>query len=136
MVYTNVSNDLVWELTKKQSSFLVKFQGTVFSKDPLNLTKKNSKNSSGLVNDKALSISEKNGNIIIKSKVAKNVNKPSKSVHVQKLSEYKPARKVALTVSNSAKGYRDDLRVVAVKAASQYSRGKGVKKTHPIKTRK
>ncbi|GMM34832.1 hypothetical protein DASC09_021570 [Saccharomycopsis crataegensis] len=133
---SNVSNDLIWELTKGNSKYLVKFQGTVFSKDPLNVTHKNSKNSSGLANDKAVGVTEVDGKVVVSTKVAKNANKPSKAVHVQKFNEYKAARKLALAVSNTTKGYRDDLRVVAVKTASQYSRGKTARKSYPVKSRK
>lgn len=127
---------MIWELTKKQTSFTVKHNGLVFSRDPLNLTKKNSKNSSGLVNDKAIGITQQNGQVVVATKVAKNSNKPAKSVHVQKFNQYKAPRKLALAVSNTTKGYRDDLRVVAVTAASQYARSNKAKKTYPTKSRK
>lgn len=136
MAYANVSNDLIWELTKKNTKYLVRFQGTEFSKDPLNVTHKNSKNLSGLVNERAVGITEKDGKIIVSTKVAKNANKPAKAVHVQAFNEYKPARKTALAVANTVKGYRDDLRVVSVKAASQYSRAKKSKKEYVVKSRK
>ncbi|KAH3678215.1 hypothetical protein WICMUC_001644 [Wickerhamomyces mucosus] len=127
---SNVSNDLIWALTSKQSSFLVKRSTVTLSRDPLNVSGKNTKTSSGLANDKALGISQQNGKIVVVSKVAKNANKPSKATHTVAFNQYKSPRKAALAVSNLTKGYRDDLRAVAVKRASQYSRSKSVKKTY------
>jgi large subunit ribosomal protein L28e len=100
------------------------------SRDPLNVSGKNTKTSSGLANDKAFGITQEAGKIVIRSKVAKNVNKPSKSIATTSFKQYKSARKAALAVSNLAKGYRDDLRAVAVKRTSQYSRSNKAKKTY------
>lgn len=128
---SNVSNDLIWALTSKQSSFLVKQPTVVLSRDPLNVSGKNTKTSSGLVNEKALGLSQlANGSIVVRSKVAKNANKPAKSVNTVVFNPHKSSRKTALAVSNLAKNYRDDLRAVAVKRASQYSRSKVAKKTY------
>ncbi|KAH3682051.1 hypothetical protein WICPIJ_006987 [Wickerhamomyces pijperi] len=128
---SNVSNDLIWALTSKQSSFLVKQPTAVLSRDPLNVSGKNTKTSSGLVNEKAIGLTQlANGSIVVKSKVAKNANKPAKSVHTVVFNQHKSAQKTALAVSNLAKNYRDDLRAVAVKRASQYSRSKVAKKTY------
>lgn len=129
-------SDLIWALTSKQSSFLVKRPYVTLSSDPLNLTKKNSKNSSGLVNEKAISVSQVDGSIVIKSKIAKNSNKPAKNVNVIKFNSNKPARTAALAVANLTKGYRNDLRAVAVKRVSQYSRSNYAKKSYTSKSRK
>lgn len=94
----------------------------------MNVSGKNTKTSSGLANDKAIGVSQEAGRIVVRSKVAKNANKPAKSVASTSFKQFKSARKAALAVSNQTKGYRDDLRAAAVKRTSQYSR--------TIKTRK
>lgn len=121
---------MIWALTSQQSTFLVKRAAVTLSRDPLNVSGKNTKTSSGLANDKAIGISQEAGRIVVRSKVVKNANKPSKSVATTSFKQYKSARKTALAVSNLAKGYRDDLRAVAVKRASQYSRSNKTKKTY------
>ncbi|ODV60581.1 ribosomal protein L28e [Ascoidea rubescens DSM 1968] len=136
MAYSNVSNDLIWEITKNQSAFLVKRGNFTFSKDPLNVTNKNSRTSSGLANDKAVGVSEVDDRITLKTRTQKSSNKPSQSVYTQSFKSGKSSRRVALAVSNTVKGYREDLRVVAVKKASQYSRAKTQRKTYEAKSRK
>ncbi|CCH43991.1 putative 60S ribosomal protein L28e [Wickerhamomyces ciferrii] len=133
---SNVSNDFIWAVTSKQSSFLVKRPNVVLSRDPLNVSGKNTKTSSGLVNQKAFGITQdKTGAITVVSKSAKNANKPAKNLIRTTYSQHKSPRRTALAVANLAKGYRDDLRAVAVKRASQYSHSKSVKKSYPTSVR-
>ncbi|CDR45414.1 CYFA0S18e01310g1_1 [Cyberlindnera fabianii] len=129
------TNDFIWAVTSKQSSFLVKRSNVVLSRDPLNVSGKNTKTSSGLVNEKAIGVSQENGKIVLRTKITKNANKPAKNVSTVAFNQYKSPRKVALAVSNSAKGYRDDLRAVAVRRASQYSRSNTTRKTYAPSTR-
>lgn len=51
------SPDLIWLIIKDNSSFLVKRNGVQFSREPNNLTNKNSFKYSGLANTKAIGVS-------------------------------------------------------------------------------
>lgn len=50
------SGDFVWELTREHNCFLLKNTGSVFSKDPLNLTGSNLRRDSGLAATQAIGI--------------------------------------------------------------------------------
>ena len=52
-----IPNEVVWQLTKKYNSFLVKFNGQQFSRDPLNLTNFHNASSAGLSNTQAIGLS-------------------------------------------------------------------------------
>lgn len=52
-------NSVLWQLTKKNNSFLVKFNGNTFSHDPLNLTGFHNASSAGLSNNAAVGVSSK-----------------------------------------------------------------------------
>ena len=52
-----IPNEVVWQLTKKYNSFLVKFNGQQFSRDPLNLTNFHNASSSGLSNNQSIGLS-------------------------------------------------------------------------------
>jgi len=49
-------NSVVWQLTKKNNSFLVKFNGQTFSHDPLNLTGLHNASQAGLSNSQAVGL--------------------------------------------------------------------------------
>ncbi len=49
-------SSVLWQLTKKNNSFLVKFNGQTFSHDPLNLTGLHNASSSGLSNNQAVGV--------------------------------------------------------------------------------
>lgn len=134
--YTNnFASDFIWALTSRQSSFLVKRPNVVLSRDPFNVSGKNTKTSSGLANEKAFGITQNDGKITVISKSTKNSNKPAKNIISRTYSQHKSPRRTALAVSNLAKGYRDDLRAVAVKRVSQYTRSKTAKKSYASSTR-
>lgn len=114
---------------------MVKRPTVVLSRDPFNVSGKNTKTSSGLANEKAFGITQKDGKITVISKSTKNQNKPVKNIISRTYPQYKSSRKTALAVSNLAKGYRDDLRAVAVKRVSQYTRSRNVKKTYATSVR-
>ncbi|KAK9470880.1 ribosomal L28e/Mak16 [Dipodascopsis tothii] len=122
------SNDLVWELTRANNSYLVSSKtagGVQFSRDPLNLVNKHSYKYAGYANSKALGVSlNDKGAIVLSSKKGTTTFKPNKS-----------QRKVYLAVANASKGYRDDLRKVAVARASALLASKTPKKTFPKKVR-
>ncbi len=68
-----VSNDLLWELTRNRSGYLVKRNGLTLSRDPLNLTGLNTKRDSGIANTEALGLSTQVVNRrVIHRKVKKN----------------------------------------------------------------
>jgi hypothetical protein len=50
------SGDFLWELTRNYSSYLVKSQGAVLSRDPLNLSGLNTKRDSGIANSQAIGL--------------------------------------------------------------------------------
>ena len=52
-----IPSEVVWQLTKKYNSFLVKFNGQQFSRDPLNLTNFHNASSSGLSNNQSIGLS-------------------------------------------------------------------------------
>lgn len=56
MSNVNVSSDLLWAITRNNSSFIVKRgvgnERVIFSREPLNLVNKHSHKYSGLVNEK------------------------------------------------------------------------------------
>lgn len=54
-----VPSSVLWQLTKKNNSFLVKFNRQQFSHDPLNLTGLHNASSSGLSNDGAIGLQAK-----------------------------------------------------------------------------
>lgn len=49
-------NSVLWQLTKKNNSFLVKYNGQQFSHDPFNLTGLHNASASGLSNNQAVSV--------------------------------------------------------------------------------
>lgn len=69
---TQVSNDVVWELTRNYNSFLVRNHGLTLSKDPLNLTGLNTRRDSGLANSRAFGISFGAKEGTVKDKKAKS----------------------------------------------------------------
>ncbi|KAG8630184.1 hypothetical protein KVT40_001803 [Elsinoe batatas] len=118
--YENVSPALVWEITRKNNSFLVKRKqagGVQFSRDPLNLLNKHSNKYSGYANSKAIGVNAgPDGKIHFVTKTPKNINKPASSEHKQTFGGGKPARSISRSVvsSTAKKGYRADLRAEAV----------------------
>ncbi|KAI1405791.1 60S ribosomal protein L28 [Hypoxylon fuscum] len=120
----SVSADLVWEIVRGNNAFLVKRKesgGLQFSRDPLNLTNKNSRKYAGFVNDKAIGIqpAEKGGLKVISKKESAAL-KPAKSSTEVTHSGGQSTRKLYKTVANQAakSGYRADLREAAVARVS------------------
>jgi hypothetical protein len=68
------SSDFLWELTRNYSSYLVKSQGAVLSRDPLNLTGVNTKRDSGIVNTQAIGL----GITTVSKKVKESKDKKAK----------------------------------------------------------
>ncbi|AEO69531.1 01c61569-e6ee-47ca-b584-63b517fda940 [Thermothielavioides terrestris] len=134
---SNVSADLIWEISRTSNAFLVKRKSGAapqFSRDPLNLTNVHSRKYAGFVNDKALGIvpNEKGGVRVISKKPA-SVNKPASSLYTVTYGANKTARKTYKAVANQVakNGYRPDLRQVAVARASAIRRGQRPAKPEP-----
>ena len=51
-----IPSSVLWQLTKRNNSFLVKFNGQTFSRDPLNLTGLHNASSSGITKDGAIGL--------------------------------------------------------------------------------
>ncbi|KAI1368515.1 ribosomal L28e family protein [Xylaria arbuscula] len=124
MASPQVSSDLVWQVVRNNNSFLVKRKsggGVEFSRDPLNLTNKNSRKWAGFVNDKALGVvpGEKNA-VKLLSKKTSAANKPAQAITETTYSGGKSARKTYVAVAQQAakSNYRADLRQAAVARAS------------------
>ncbi len=106
-----MSSDLIWGLTRSNSSFMIKRNGIILSKEPGNLMNKHSFKYSGLAPSRTICITSGQKGIILTQKT-KNSNKPCKSV--AKTTIYKPARTTAKKVKNIVKGYRPDLAKVLI----------------------
>ncbi|KAL2201569.1 ribosomal L28e protein family-domain-containing protein [Corynascus similis CBS 632.67] len=131
---SNVSADLIWEVSRLQNSYLVKTKTAQFSRDPLNLTNLHSRKFAGFVNDKAIGISanEKGGVKVISKKPAA-VNKPASNLSAVTYGGNKTSRKTYRAVANQAakNGYRPDLRAAAVARASAIRRSQRPVKPEP-----
>ncbi|KAK1750715.1 putative ribosomal protein l28e protein [Echria macrotheca] len=139
---SNISADLIWEITRKQNAFLVKrtYGGAAqFSRDPLNLTNIHSRTHAGFVNDKAVGIvpNEKGGVQVI-SKKPGSANKPATGLYKVTYGKNKSSRKTYKSIASQVakSGYRGDLRQAAVARASAIRRSqRPVKEDPPKKTR-
>ncbi|KAJ3102728.1 hypothetical protein HDU97_000341 [Phlyctochytrium planicorne] len=113
-----MSSDLVWLLTRNNSSFLVKRNGVQLSREAGNLLNKNSFKYSGFANKKAVTVAANDAAGVAVSLKKKTVpaSKPAKSV--QKTVINRPGRRsVAKSVKNIVQGYRPDLTKAAVARA-------------------
>ncbi|KAL2271863.1 hypothetical protein VTJ83DRAFT_1234 [Remersonia thermophila] len=134
---SNVSADLIWEVTRLQNAYLVKrkTQGAPqFSRDPLNLTNLHSRKHAGFVNPKAIGIlpnGEKGVQVIAKKPAA--ANKPASSLY--KVTYTTTARKTYKAVARQAAKnyYRPDLRAAAVARVSAIRRAQRPVKPEPPK---
>ncbi|KAK3333885.1 ribosomal protein L28e [Cercophora scortea] len=139
MSFSNVSSDLIWEITRNQNSFLVKAKdcagGVQFSRDPYNLTNQHSRTHAGFVNDKALSIvANEKGGVKVTSKKAGASNKPASGVSTVTFGNT-TARKTYKNVARLAakNHYRPDLRAAAVSRASAIRASQRTPKADPEK---
>ncbi|KAF3235861.1 hypothetical protein TWF128_001699 [Orbilia oligospora] len=132
------SSDLLWEITRNNSSFLVKRKtgsGVRLSRDPLNLRNVHSRKHSGAVNNQAIGIvpSGKGGISLLTKK------KGTGATISQSYKPSKTSRKAYVQIANSTtkKGYRADLREDAIARASALIRSyrKSVKPTKESKPR-
>ncbi|OCK89648.1 ribosomal protein L28e [Cenococcum geophilum 1.58] len=124
---TNISSDLIWEVTRGHSAALVKRKGAggvQFSRDPLNLKNKHTRKHEGFVNDKAIGIQAgENGGVVLmtkKSNKANKANQPASSIQTSTFGPHTSSRKTYRSIVNSTtkRNYRPDLRADAVARAS------------------
>ncbi|KAI5056318.1 hypothetical protein GOP47_0028136 [Adiantum capillus-veneris] len=115
-----VSPDLLWQLVKKNSKFLVKRNGNSsaslqFSSEPNNLYNLNTFKYSGLANKKTVAISPGGDlSVYLATTKTKKTNKPKDSVNKSHLK--RDVRRMATVVVNQivANGYRPDLKAAAL----------------------
>ena len=136
-----MSSELIWQLVRNNSSFLVKRNGAQFTSEPGNLTNVNSFKYSGLANSRAIDISAAKKGVVVsfKSKVPGAARKPAKAynkISLEKISPKRHFRKVAkvITANNNRKFYRRDLTVTALARWTKLHRvllrsSGGIKKT-------
>jgi len=103
------SSDLIWQITRNNSSFLVKRNGLQMSAEPNNLMGKNSFKFSGIANANAVGITEEAKGITFSKKNSKRQRQPARNnVSVELKSGF---RKVARSIKAATEGcnYRKDL---------------------------
>ncbi|KAI7869646.1 ribosomal L28e/Mak16 [Spinellus fusiger] len=113
-----MSSDLVWELIKNNSSFIVKRSGVQFSAEPNNLMNLNTFKYSGLANTKTVAITAAARGVRITTTKAKKAQFPAKSGNSAVIA--KSRRQTAKSVANliARSQYRPDLRTAALARAS------------------
>merc|ERR1712080_362240 len=113
-VIMSASSDLLWQITRKNSCFLVKRNGLEMSSEPGNLMNKNSFKYSGIANLETVDVQDNEKGITFSRKNKKNASKPSRNVVSQPLK--KGMRAVSATIIKKTAGanYRKDLKDVAL----------------------
>ncbi|KAK5654148.1 hypothetical protein OQA88_7579 [Cercophora sp. LCS_1] len=134
---SNVSADLIWEITRSQNAYLVKrtYGGAAqFSRDPLNLTNLHSRKYAGFANTKAIGVAPaEKGGVQVITKKAGSANKPATGLTTVTYGGNKTSRKTYKNIANQAakSGYRADLRAAAVSRASAIRRSQRAVKPEP-----
>ncbi|OIW15894.1 hypothetical protein TanjilG_04429 [Lupinus angustifolius] len=131
-----VPGQLIWEIVKKNNSFLVKefgrgTQSVEFSRESNNLYNLNSYKFSGLANKKTVTIQPagKDQSVLLATTKTKKQNKPAALVHKSILK--KDFRRTAKAVQNQVADnyYRPDLKKAALARLSAVSRSLRVAKS-------
>ncbi|KAL6496973.1 60S ribosomal protein L28A [Orobanche gracilis] len=130
-----VPAQLIWEIMKKNNSFLVKQFGNgtasvKFSKEPNNLCNMHTYKHSGLANKKTVTIQPgKNKSVLFATTKTKKQNKPSTLLHKSLLK--KEFSRMAKAVSNQVADnyYRPDLKKAALARLSVVNRSLKVAKS-------
>ncbi|KAI3521435.1 hypothetical protein L1887_10901 [Cichorium endivia] len=135
-VMATVPGQLIWEIVKKNNSFLVKefgngSQSVQFSKEPNNLYNLNSYKHSGLANKKTVTIQPagKDQSVLLATTKTKKQGKPASLLHksIMKKEFYRMAKSVANQVGDNY--YRADLKKAALARLSAVSRSLKVSKS-------
>eukprot|EP00903_Cladosiphon_okamuranus_P016634 g15342.t1 len=136
---TNVSNELVWSLVRRNNCFLYKRNGrtkrsgkVVLTSEPNNLKNVHSYKFSGLANSKAVGIQfdqdAKGPCASMTLKSSKNGNKPKKSVGKSLLKKTFPSAVQAIRKQTGGTNYRPDLESEALVRWSKVHRALRVQK--------
>ncbi|PLB34493.1 60S ribosomal protein L28 [Aspergillus candidus] len=134
MATTNISSDLVWQISRNQNAFLAKRNtggGSQFSRDPLNLQNKHSFKYAGYANNKAIGVQPtENGGVAVITKKPSNPQQPAKNVVTVNYGPNTSARKIYKGVASKTaqNGYRADIREDAVARVSAIRRSQKAKK--------
>ena len=128
-----MSADLVWQLVRNNSSFLVRRNGVEFTSEPGNLTGCNTFKFSGLANTKAVDLSVKKGKVTIGLKKTKQskVRSPAAAWSSSVLSRATPrAGQIPASIRKITTGshYRPDLARFAIARYHALRRSLNVKK--------
>ena len=116
-----MSAELIWQIVRKNSCFLVKNQGLTLTKEPGNLTKLNTFKANGYVNNKSVGVeaaADGKGVVLSLRTKAAETNKPAKAVSSTTIT--KGSRAAIKSIRNvlNAGSYRRDLVDPAVRRAS------------------
>eukprot|EP00123_Amoebidium_parasiticum_P019257 comp24382_c0_seq1/m.46653 comp24382_c0_seq1/g.46653 ORF comp24382_c0_seq1/g.46653 comp24382_c0_seq1/m.46653 type:complete len:137 (-) comp24382_c0_seq1:62-472(-) len=111
-----MSADLQWEVVKSQSSFLVKRNGLVLTREPNNLTQLNARKYSGLVNKKAAGITAAEKGIVLSVRTKAPIAKPKKAFRTVTLNAKNGSRRVLRSVAGEVPA---SLKAAALKRATQ-----------------
>merc|ERR1711964_654728 len=105
----SASSDLVWQIVRKNNSFLVKRNMLELSSEPNNLMNKNSFKYSGIANTEAVGIEDEGKGVTFTKKNPKRQRQPARNLVSVELK--KDFRKVAKTIKDATEGsfYRKDL---------------------------
>ncbi|ESW22538.1 hypothetical protein PHAVU_005G161300 [Phaseolus vulgaris] len=133
---TTVPGQLIWEIVKKNNSFLVKefgngTQSVQFSREPNNLYNLNTYKYSGLANKKTVTIQAagKDQSVVLATTKTKKQNKPASLLHKSVMK--KEFRRMAKAVQNQVADnyYRPDLKKAALARLSAVNRSLKVAKS-------
>ncbi|KAL5337101.1 ribosomal L28e protein family-domain-containing protein [Aspergillus crustosus] len=136
---SNVSSDLIWQLTRNQNAYLVKRNsggGSQFSRDPLNVLNKHSLKYAGYSNTKAVGVqATENGGVVTITKKPGTSQQPAKSLATVTYGPGSSTRKIYKGVADKTarSGYRADLRQDAVARVSALRRSQKPKKETPAR---
>lgn len=119
----NVSKDLRWLLTKDNSCFAVKVRNypKAFSKDPLNPKGLHLPRFSGSIQSKAITVhgSAKRQGVTLVTKKKRAVRHPARQLnHVSIKKDSRTTLRSIRKTINNMKGYRKDLKMLALRRAS------------------
>lgn len=125
-------SQLTWLLVKKNNAFLVNRDGVQFSRDPYNLTNKNTYSASGLANPGAVDVSVVGKDIIMKTKISSKSRKP-KSIGASSRLGLNPKRvNKCVTSQTLGSAFRADLRKNALARWTALNRSQKVDLSTPI----
>ena len=133
-----MSSELCWQIIRKNSCFLKKSLGLTLTREPNNLTARNSFKYNGLVNNKTVGIEAPSSGakgVVIALRKTKGANRPAKSLSKSRVQGSRHAIK---TIRNTldANGYRKDLTSAAVKRACAIIRSQNTSVVKKNKSRR